>query len=75
MANHATAVAPSDTQSLPAGSMWLSFVNTGAQTLQITTVGGEVVAGIILPSGMWPIRAQRVWNTGTSVTNIVAYWE
>jgi hypothetical protein len=27
-----------------------------------------------LPSGMWPIRATRVWSTGTSVTSIVCYW-
>jgi hypothetical protein len=29
---------------------------------------------IILPSGMWPIRATRVWSTGTTVTSIVCYW-
>jgi hypothetical protein len=28
----------------------------------------------VLPSGMWPIRATRVWSTGTSVTSIVCYW-
>jgi hypothetical protein len=72
---NAAPVTPSDSTSLPGGSTWLSFVNNGAQTLQITTVGGQVVPGIILPSGMWPIRAQKVWASGTTVTNVVAYWD
>lgn len=75
IANHAALVTPSDSVDLPSGTIYLSFVNSGTQTLQITTVGGEVVSGIILPSGMWPIRAKRVWSTGTSVTSIFAYWE
>jgi hypothetical protein len=71
---HAAPVTPSDSANLPAGTDYLSFVNTGGtQTLQITTLGGEVVS-ILLPSGMWPIRATRVWSTGTSVTSIVCYW-
>jgi hypothetical protein len=73
---HCAAVTPSDTGTLPAGTMWLSFAqNAGVTlTLQITTLGGEVVSGIILPGGMWPIRATRVWNTGTTVTAIYAWW-
>lgn len=70
---HAAAVTKSDTADLPAASDWLSFSNTGAQTLKITTLGGEEVT-ITLPSGMYPIRATKVWSTGTSVTNIVEYW-
>lgn len=70
--NHAAAVTPSDTVNI-AASEWLSFANTGTQTLSITTIGGERVS-ILLPSGMWRIRASRVWSTGTSVTAIVAYW-
>jgi hypothetical protein len=71
---HAVNVTPSDSVNLPAGSDYLSFVNTGGtQTLQITTLGGEIVS-ILLPSGMWRIRAKQVWATGTSVTSIVCYW-
>lgn len=74
MANHAAVVAPSDTVGIPA-STYLAFVNTGgAETLTITTVGGEKVV-LTLPSGMWPIRATQVWQTGTSVTLIVAFWD
>jgi hypothetical protein len=72
--NHAALVTPSDTANLPAGSEFLSFVNSGTQTLQITTLGGEIVPNIILPSGMWRIRATRVWSTGTTVTSIFCYW-
>jgi hypothetical protein len=71
--NHAVAIDPSDTQNLPCGSMWLSFVNSGAQTLTITTVGGETTL-VVLPSGVYPIHAIKIWKTGTTVSNIVTYW-
>lgn len=71
--NHAAAVTPSDTLPLTAASTWLSFANSGTQTLKITTVSGEVIS-ITLPSGMYPLRASQVWSTGTTVTNIVGYW-
>ena len=71
---HAAPVTPSDTQNLPNGSDYLSFVNSGSQTLKITTLGGEVVSGIVLPSGMYPIRATQVWATGTTVTSVFTYW-
>ena len=75
MANHAAAVTPSDTVPLLSGSAWLSFVNTGGtQALVIDTVAGELGVSILLPSGMWPIRAAKV-RAATSVTSIVAYWD
>jgi hypothetical protein len=70
---HAATVTPSDSANLPAGSDYLSFANSGTQTLHITTLGGEDVS-ILLPAGMWPIRAKQVWSTGTTVTSIVCYW-
>jgi hypothetical protein len=70
---HAAPVTPSDTQLLPNGSDYLSFVNSGSQTLKITTLGGEVVS-IALPSGMYAIRATQVWATGTTVTSVFTYW-
>jgi hypothetical protein len=72
--NHGAAVIPSDTQDLPCGSMWLSFVNSGSQTLHVTTTGGEELSGIIVPSGVYPYHVKRVWATGTTVTNIFTYW-
>lgn len=72
--NHAAVIAPSDTVDLGAATLWLSFTNSGAQTLKINTVGGETVTITGLPSGMYPLRATRVWSTGTTVTNIAGYW-
>lgn len=71
--NHAFSVTPSDTVLLPRLSDWLSFANSGAQTLKITDAGGNVVS-LTLPAGMYPIRASQVWSTGTTVTAIVAWW-
>jgi hypothetical protein len=72
---HAANVTPSDTLDLPAVSSYLSFTNSGAQTLTITTLGGETLTITGLATGvLHPIRAKRVWSTGTTVTNIVAYW-
>jgi hypothetical protein len=72
---HAANVTPSDTVDLPAVSEHLSFTNSGAQTLTITTVGGETLTITGLVTGvLHPIRARRVWSTGTTVTTIVAYW-
>jgi hypothetical protein len=73
--NHAAVISPNDNADLPGGgTIYLSFVNTGgAQTLQISTISGEIVS-IVLPSGMYPIRAKRVWQSGTSCTAIVGYW-
>lgn len=66
-------VTPSDSANLSAPCNYI-FCG-GAGTLKVTTVGGQsvtltgVVAGQILP-----IRATRVWSTGTSATNIAALW-
>jgi hypothetical protein len=48
-----------------------------AGDLKITTDGGETV---VIPSGVLavgvphPIRATRIWATGTTATNIVVGW-
>jgi hypothetical protein len=66
-------VTPSDSTDL--GSPCNLIFCGGAGTLKVTTVGGQsititgVTAGQILP-----IRATRIWSTGTSATNIAALW-
>lgn len=72
---HAAAVTPSDSANLSIPAAWLSFTNSGTQTLKIDTVGGEVGVTITLPSGMYRIPAKKVYATGTTVTNIVQYWD
>lgn len=76
MANHALAITVpgSGKAALPSGCAWLSFANSASQVLVIDTVGGEQAVSILLPSGMWPIRAAAIYST-TTVTSIVAYWE
>ncbi len=75
-ASHALAIAVpnSGKMALPSGCDWLSFANSASQVLVIDTVGGEQAVSILLPSGMWPIRAQAIYST-TTVTSILAYWE
>jgi hypothetical protein len=73
-ARHAAVVTPSDTTDLTVVSDYISFANSGAQTLQVTMLGGEIVSGIVLPSGMYHLMVRRVWASGTTVTNIVEYW-
>ena len=51
---------------------WISFANSGTQVLVIDTPGGDLATSILLPSGMWPIRATAVYST-TTVTSIVGY--
>lgn len=71
--NHAIAISPSDDGELGFCTEWICFVNSGTQTLTIDTPGGEKQVSITLPSGMWPIRAVKVWSTGTTVTDIVGF--
>jgi hypothetical protein len=71
---HAAAITPSDTADLAATTDFISFVNSGAQTLQVTTFSGETLAIGALPSGQYRMRVRRVWSTGTTVTSIVGYW-
>jgi hypothetical protein len=51
---------------------WVSFANSGTQVLVIDRPGGDLGVSILLPSGMWPIRATAVYST-TTVTSIVGY--
>ena len=70
---HALPVTPSDTASLSQISKNISFMNTGGQTINVTMFGGKVTS-IVLPSGFYPLAVTKVWNSGTTVTNIMIYW-
>jgi hypothetical protein len=72
--NHAAPITPSDDVDCPA-TTWISFSQSGSQTLRITTVGGDELTITGLAGGvLHPIRAKRVWSTGTTVTTIVGWW-
>lgn len=75
VANHAAAITvPGSGKPAIAGTLWLSFANSGSEVLVIDTVGGEEAVSITLPSGVWPIRAAAVCSS-TTVTNFVGYCE
>jgi hypothetical protein len=45
---------------------------TGAGTVRVTTVAGDTGTIYVAAGAPFPIRAQRVWATGTTATGIVA---
>jgi len=72
-ANHAFAITVPGAGKTPIqATAWISFANSGTQVLVVDMVGGEQGVSILLPSGMWPIRANAIYNT-TTVTGIVGY--
>jgi len=67
----AVAVIPSDTTLLT--QIARAFYVGGAGNISILTPGGATVSFVAVPAGViLPVMAQRVNNTGTTATNIVA---
>lgn len=69
---HLSNVTPSDATDLPYATRGINVGVSG--TLRITTVSGDtgtinVAAGIV-----FPIRAMRIWNTGTTASSITALY-
>lgn len=70
---HAAAVTPNDSTDLATSSRGVYVGGTG--TLKVTLVSGDVVTFTGLAAGIiHPIRAKRIWSTGTSATSIIAVW-
>jgi hypothetical protein len=70
-AAQAAAVVPSDTANLPTSSkrLWVG----GSGNVKLTTVGGSTVTYLAVPAGTYlQVRAQQVFATGTTATNIIA---
>ncbi len=65
-------VSPSDADDLPTASRALNVAETG--TVRVTTVGGSTATLVIAAGVTFPIRAQRVWATGTTAAGIVAMY-
>lgn len=70
---HAAAVTPSDTVNLPEITTALYIGVAG--NVQVTMMDGAVVLFSNFAAGWQPIRVSRVWNTGTTATNIIAVWQ
>lgn len=66
---HAAAIVPSDTQDLPAATRAINVAAAG--TVRVTTVGGDEVQLFVAAGIAFPLRARRIWATGTDAAGIV----
>lgn len=66
----AAAVTPSDSADLAEPSMSLYIGGAGA--LKVTLISGDTVTYAAIAAGRHPLRATRVWATGTTATGIVS---
>lgn len=72
-ARSAAAVTPNDSADLPTSCRAL-YVGAGGD-IKVTMAGGDTVTFTSVPQGMvLPIRAARVWATGTTAASLVGVW-
>lgn len=72
-AEHAAAITPNDGADLANTTRGIYVGGSG--NLKVTMVGGEQVTFTGLAAGIiHPIRAARVWSTGTTATSIVGVY-
>lgn len=62
-------VTPNDLVDLPEATTALNVATPG--TVHVTTIDGSQGHITIRPGQPFPIRAKRIWQTGTSATGIV----
>ncbi|MEP3638196.1 MAG: hypothetical protein ABJN14_13165 [Paracoccaceae bacterium] len=71
-ATHLVAVTPSDTVDLTFVSRAINVGQSGY--VRLTTTGGETETIYIAAGGAFPIRATRVWATGTTAAALVVLY-
>ena len=69
-ATHLDEVVPSDTANLENVSRALNVAGSGL--VRVTTCDGDIATVSIAAGTAFPVRAVRVWATGTTATGIVA---
>jgi hypothetical protein len=69
-ASHMLAVIPDDATDLSMTSRALNVAQSGL--VQVTTTGGTTETVYIAAGSAFPVRATRVWATGTTASGIVA---
>lgn len=69
-ASHLHTVIPSDTEDLPEASRGINVAVSG--NVRITTVSGSTSIVHVAAGIAFPIRARRIWSTGTTASGIVA---
>jgi hypothetical protein len=73
-ATRAFAVTPNNSTDLATTDVVLYIGGAGSGNLKVTTSGGDTVTFAGVGKGFFPIRVNRVWSTGTDVTNIMALY-
>ena len=68
-ASRLAAVTPSDSVDLATDSRAIKVAAAGS--VRVTTVGGDTVTVIIAAGIAFPVRARRIWTTGTTATGLV----
>lgn len=63
-------VSPNDGQDLATATRAINVGNSG--DVRVTTVGGDTVTIFVAAGIAFPVRAARIWATGTTASNIVA---
>lgn len=71
-ATHVEAATPSDTADLANASRAINVAAAGA--VRVTTVGGSVGTVFVAAGVPFPIRAKRIWRTGTTATGIAVLY-
>ena len=70
---HAFAITPNNSADLDIATRAIYVGGNG--NLKITTVGGDTVTLTGVVAGMiYPLRAVRVWSTGTTATSLIGVY-
>ncbi|GFE52462.1 hypothetical protein So717_42150 [Roseobacter cerasinus] len=64
-----TAIVPSDSADLPRATRAINVSSAGV--VRVTTVNGDEAQVYVAAGIAFPLRARRVWATGTDATGIV----
>lgn len=72
-AKGAAAITPNDGADLATAARGI-YVGVGGH-IKVTTVGGQEVTFTSVPQGaVLPVRAARVWSTGTTASSLIALY-
>lgn len=66
--SHLLAVVPSDSADLAMASRAINVAQSGL--VQVTTVAGSTAAVYVAAGVAFPVRATRIWATGTTASGI-----
>lgn len=62
-------VTPSDDDDV-VGARWEYLVVPAAGIVRFTTFTNDTPVAVSLPAGIWPIPVKRIFETGTTATNL-----